>query len=91
MTCTNIAQCHRTWEALAAGAVPLVQYDEMNTWLYEELPVIQVKDWSKITTEWLEEKWEHMQSNKASYDMRKLYTPYWLSQLASPGDRKADA
>ena len=45
--------CHRLWEALALGCIPLVKSSPIDP-LYEGLPVLIVKDWSDVTQALLE-------------------------------------
>ena len=42
--------CHREWEALSAGAIPLVDWDASPAMaeLYSGLPVVRVKDWREV-------------------------------------------
>ena len=42
--------CHREWEALSAGAIPLVDWDASPAMaeLYAGLPVVRVKDWREV-------------------------------------------
>lgn len=46
----NGLDCHRTWEALALGCIPVVKTSPLDR-LYEGLPVLIVKRWSDITYE----------------------------------------
>jgi hypothetical protein len=41
----NGLDCHRTWEALYFGCIPIVQKHFMYDF-YQELPIIQIEDWS---------------------------------------------
>merc|ERR1712151_76512 len=79
-------QTYREWEALLAGAVPLM--DEREACMKEAyigLPVIFVKDWWKVTPQFLEGKWDEILRGvkTGAYDMRKNYFPYWLHQIGS--------
>jgi hypothetical protein len=46
----NGLDCHRTWELLFFGAIPIVKTSSLDR-LYVNLPVIIVKDWSDICSE----------------------------------------
>jgi hypothetical protein len=48
----NGLDCHRTWEALALGCIPIVKRSPIDK-LYEDLPVLIVKEWSDVTLELL--------------------------------------
>jgi hypothetical protein len=78
-------QNYREWEAMVAGAVPLIDTPPpTHAELYAGLPYVAVSDWSKIKPQYLEDKWEEIQTRarKGEYNMRKLYLfPYWLDKL----------
>lgn len=44
--------CHRTWEAIAMGCIPIVKTSPLDP-LFEGLPVLIVQEWSDITQELL--------------------------------------
>jgi hypothetical protein len=48
----NGLDCHRTWEALALGCIPIVKTSPLDP-LFAGLPVLIVQDWSDITQELL--------------------------------------
>ncbi|KAJ1458170.1 hypothetical protein M885DRAFT_513211 [Pelagophyceae sp. CCMP2097] len=77
--------CHREWEALAAGAVPIVDYDASPAMakLYEGLPVVRVSDWRTVTPAFLESEWRRIQQrhHRGDLDLKKLYLPHWLFRL----------
>ena len=70
--------CHRTWEALYMGAIPIVKSSGMDA-LFSDLPVLIVKDWSEITESFLLKKWAEMKNTH--YNFEKLYLSYWLSWI----------
>ena len=76
---------YRIYEALVMGAIPIVPWDPRHEFLYEELPVVRVRDdeWGRVTPKFLKKQWHKIQSAVADgkYDMRKLYTPYWIARL----------
>lgn len=47
--------CHRTWEILLMRTIPIVETSQLDP-LFEQLPVVIVKNWQEITEENLE-KW----------------------------------
>ena len=71
--------CYRTWEALLLGSIPIVSNTTINE-LFKGLPVIIVDDWSTVTEEFLEQKWQEM-SNK-EYQWHRLFADYWLTKIA---------
>lgn len=70
--------CHRTWEAMLMGAIPIVPSTTINE-LYEGLPVLIVDDWSIITQEYLEQKWQEFQEQSFNYE--RLFADYWLNKI----------
>lgn len=77
----NGSDCHRTWECLLMGAIPIVKKSSLDP-LYENLPVLIVDDWSDVTYEFLLEKYQEMQAN-SSYEMERAYSEYWLKLIES--------
>jgi hypothetical protein len=71
--------CHRTWEALILGCIPIVRSSNLDP-LYEDLPVLIVKDWSDLNAKCLENFLEDVSGRQ--YDPRKLRLDYWV-QAAS--------
>lgn len=78
----NGYDCHRTWEALILGIIPIVKTSEIDN-VFEKLPVVIVKDWSEITPEFLQSEYDKIQSNKQNglYDMNKLTLKYWVNKI----------
>ncbi len=74
----NGLDCHRTWESLYLGAIPLV--DE-GAWPAEfsDLGVVPVKDWSTVTEKFLIEKFQQL--NGAKHDLRKLRLSFWSTLI----------
>lgn len=70
--------CHRTWEALYVGCIPIVRSSAINE-LYEGLPVLVIDSWEDINEEFLNQKWEEMSERK--YDMSKLTPEYWFARF----------
>jgi hypothetical protein len=67
--------CHRTWEALYLGVIPIVKKSSLDP-LYEGLPVLIVNDWSEVTREFLEEK--YLEITNTTYCAERLYINYWI-------------
>jgi len=68
--------CHRTWEALCLGCIPIVTYTYS---LFDDLPVLVVKDWSEITQELLETTIQEFKTRTFSYE--KLTLAYWNNKI----------
>jgi hypothetical protein len=67
----NGLDCHRTWEALLLGCIPIVKKSELDT-MYEGLPVLIVNEWSDVTQELLN---TFVPTYK---NIHKLHMPYWI-------------
>ncbi len=74
----NGLDCHRTWEALYLGAIPAVKSSDLDP-IYEGLPVLIVEDWSDLTEEYLEKKYEEM--SQGEYNLEKLDASYWYREF----------
>ena len=80
----NGFDCHRTWEALVLGCIPIVKTSGLDS-LYDNLPVLIVQDWTDITEKLLmnvitDFKKKH-ENNKFNYD--KLTLNYWMYKINS--------
>ena len=67
--------CHRHYEALLAGCIPIIEYNEKILKKYEELPVLYTKDYSEITPEYLIKIYNKMILKK--YNFSKLMFSYF--------------
>jgi hypothetical protein len=76
----NGYDCHRTWEALCLGCIPIVKTSELDE-LFSDLPVLIVQDWSEITQHKLLSTVETYKNKKFNYD--KLLLSYWTNQIKS--------
>ena len=72
---------HRDFEALLAGSVPVVEFHPSYVELYRDLPVVQLMNWTELTPKFLEDKWRQMQAKRKTYNLNKVYWPYWLHRL----------
>ena len=78
----NGLDCHRTWEALALGCIPIIMTSGLDS-LYDDLPVLIVKDWSDVTEEMLmkvvnEFKGKH---EKGLFNYDKITLKYWVDKI----------
>jgi len=67
--------CHRTWEALCLGAIPIVKAPNFQK-MFEDLPVLVVNEWSEITRELLDKTIEDFKLREFKYE--KLTLQYWV-------------
>jgi hypothetical protein len=75
----NGYDCHRTWEALCMGAIPIIKSKNLHP-LYEDLPVLNVDDWSDVTEELLERTVEKF--SQCTFSYQKLKLRYWVDKFS---------
>lgn len=80
--------CHRTWEALILGCIPIIRSSIINP-LFDDLPVLIVTSWSDVTPELLQTTAEkHIRMlNTGSYKLEKLQLSYWKNLILSMRER----
>ena len=93
----NGTDCHRHYEALMAGCIPIVEYHPLIPRNYGNCPILYTRDYTEITLEYLEQKYTEMIDMK--FDFSKLffssYSPelqanirsnelYWKTVLLNP-------
>ncbi|MBU3576924.1 hypothetical protein [Polynucleobacter sp. UK-Kesae-W10] len=70
--------CHRTWEALALGCVPIVKRSLM-TEVFEQLPVMVVDNWAQVNPQLLHS--EAARLSAQTFDFSKLLLSYWIHRI----------
>lgn len=71
--------CHRTWEALALGCIPIVKRSAFSD-VFQDLPVLIVDDWGDINLQML---WDTLiLYENAELYKQKLTLQYWVSKLS---------
>jgi len=76
----NGLDCHRTWEVLLMGAIPIVKTSTLDP-MYDDMPVLIINEWTEINAKFLEMKYKEMKSK--SYRNEKIYSDYWLNLIRS--------
>lgn len=76
----NGLDCHRTWEALVLGCIPIVKTSPIDS-LYDDLPVLIVKEWSDVTLDLLTRTIQAYKDKTFNYD--KLLLKYWVDIINS--------
>lgn len=76
----NGLDCHRTWEALLLGCIPIMKHSILDTML-ADLPIIFVNEWSEVTPEFLETHYQEMKHR--TYNLKKAYADYWIDRIHS--------
>ena len=74
----NGLDCHRTWEALLMGAIPIVRTSSLDP-LFAELPVLIVEDWNVISESFLNQQLELIKHK--TYASDKLFIHYWIKEI----------
>jgi hypothetical protein len=73
----NGVDCHRTWEALYLGVIPVVLRTAWGAKLHDGLPVAQVDDFADMTLEALQLQCE----NFPAHDFAPLLLSYWRKRI----------
>ena len=76
----NGLDCHRTWEAIILGCIPIVKKSKIDV-LYQGLPVLIVDEWSDITESLLKKTLDNHKMN--TYDYEKMDLKYWMDKINS--------
>jgi len=67
--------CHRTWEALCLGCIPIIKKSYCFDKMFEDLPVLIVNNWDDITEQLLQNTINEFKGKIFNYD--KLSLNYW--------------
>jgi len=70
--------CHRTWEALVLGCIPIIHVSNMDP-LFEGLPVLLVQSWNDVTQALLDATIESYKGKTFQYE--KLTLEYWKKKM----------
>jgi hypothetical protein len=70
--------CHRTWEALCCGSIPIIRGPHLKD-IFEDLPVLRVEKWSDVTAELLQKTIEDFSTRQFKYE--KLSLSYWINKI----------
>lgn len=70
--------CHRTWEAITLGCVPIVKRSSL-TPLFEGMPVLVIESWDQLTAEYLQQQQQNFAAQK--FDYSKILLTYWRDRI----------
>jgi len=70
--------CYKTWKTFLMGSIPVISATKLNK-LFDDLPVVIVEDFSTITKEFLDKKYEEI--SKKKYNLKKIWADYWINQI----------
>jgi len=74
----NGMDCHRTWETLCLGSIPIIKAPNFKA-LFEDLPVLIVNNWSEVTEDLLNTTIMNFKSKIFNYE--KLNLEYWKNKF----------
>ena len=76
--------CHRNWEALCLGCIPIVKTSKIDN-LYKDLPVLIVKDWNLIDNNLLQNTINNYKKKfeNHEFNMEKIKLSYWTNLINS--------
>lgn len=78
----NGLDCHRTWETIIAGAIPILMSSPLDELLIG-LPVCIIDDWNMVNEDFLEKTYTHMQAHINEYTVDKVTFAYWEQKIKS--------
>lgn len=70
--------CHRTWEAIALGCIPIIKTSAMAR-LFEGMPVLVVQNWNQVTSEYLKQQQKNLAAQQ--FDYSKIFLTYWWDRI----------
>lgn len=79
----NGPDCHRTWEALVLGSIPIVRSSKMDP-VFDGLPVLIINDWSEVQIELLNKTIESF--SQKQFQLEKLKLSYWVNLIKNAGN-----
>jgi hypothetical protein len=84
----NGLDCHRTWEALILGSVPIVKRTSLARMFEEDdFPVVQVTSYDELRAEgFLARAQASMAPKLEAFDRRKLLANYWRQRVQACAD-----
>ncbi len=74
----NGMDCHRTWEALCLGCIPIIKAPNFRK-MFENLPVLVVNNWFEVNDELLSKTIENFKTKKFNFE--KLSLKYWVNKI----------
>jgi hypothetical protein len=75
----NGIDCHRHYEALIAGTIPIIEENLLIQEKYKNMPVLFTKDYTEINAEYLENKYNQMID--VEYDFSQLFKSSWSESV----------
>ena len=76
----NGLDCHRTWESIYLGAVPVILSGTLAPKLVDNLPILEVQSYSEFL-ELSEHELDDMYETIRRSSTQMAYMPYWVREL----------
>ena len=77
----NGIDCHRHYEALIAGCIPIIERNPLIEEKYKGCPILYTNDYSEITPSYLDAKYDEMKMQV--YDFSRLFITSYLGDVQS--------
>lgn len=71
----NGVDCHRHYESLLFGTIPVVEYSSVIRNKYGNVPILYTHNYSEINSEYLEKMYREMLDK--TWDFRQLFLSFW--------------
>lgn len=71
----NGIDCHRHYESLMCGCIPIIEDNIYMRHKYSSMPVVYTKDYSEINKDFLDRAYDHITRQK--YNFSKLFISYY--------------
>lgn len=78
--------CHRTWEALCLGCIPILKSTSLDP-MFDDLPVLIVQSWTDLSKDLLLKTVAEVKDKQArgGFRMEKLTLKYWTDLIRAAG------
>ena len=76
----NGRDCHRVYEAIAVGCVPIVKTSCLDQ-LHSHMPVLIVEDWLAVSDDFLNMKYTHLEEGIGDEFKKSLYADFWIDKI----------
>lgn len=70
--------CHRTWEAILLGCVPVVKKSKFSS-LFNRLPVVILNDWSEFNSTHMIQQVDRLKNEK--FNFNPMFLRYWEEKI----------
>lgn len=71
--------CHRHWESIYIGCIPVVLKDDILYKHFDDLPILYVDNYDNITKEYLNRQYEMLKNKK--FSLEKTTLSYWKDEI----------